>query len=156
MNLKVIIFIVIIIVIIIIGSLIAFSVLIEVEKRQSLEQLQIQLVDVTFKGISLTHVTLDIVLDMYNPNDITATLDQASYQIWFNDNELGYGIIDQQTDIPPFESRTVKSEIDLNFNELGETIISALSEKENTWRIKGMAHYDTILGTIDIPFDIVR
>jgi len=93
---------------------------------------------------------------MYNPNDVTATLDRSKYELWFNENYLGKGSIEEKTDIPPFTSRLVHSEFSLSYAEVGNTIVSALIEEENTWRIQGTAHYDSILGTIDIPFDIVR
>ena len=132
------------------------NIAVEVEQRKSLENVKIEFVDVAVKDIGLTDVGLEISLDMYNPNDVVATLDRSEYELWFNDNYLGKGIILQETDIPPFTSRQVDTEFNLSYLEAGDTVISAFTEEQHTWRIKGTAHYDSILGTIDIPFDIIR
>ena len=144
------------IIVLILASLILFNIIIGVEQRKALEHLEIELISVSLNEIGITGVKLGILLDMYNPNDVIATLDKASYEIWFNDNPLGSGVIDQQVDIPPFSSREVKTNFEMSYGEVGETIITALTEDEHIWRLKGVAHYETILGTIDIPFDIVR
>ena len=140
---------------VIIGFLL-LNIAVEVEQRKALESIQIEFVDVALKDIGLTDVGLEISLDMYNPNDVVATLDRSEYEVWFNDNYLGEGLILQETDIPPFTSRQVDTEFNLSYLEAGDTVISAFTEEEHTWRIKGTAHYDSILGTIDIPFDIIR
>ena len=132
------------------------NIVVEVEQRKALQNIQIEFVDVAVKDIGLTDVGLEISLDMYNPNDVVATLDKSTYELWFNDNYLGEGIILQETDILPFTSRQVDTEFNLSYLEAGDTVISALTEEQHTWRIKGTAHYDSILGTIDIPFDIIR
>ena len=129
---------------------------VEVEQRKALENIQIEFVDVAVKDIGFTDVGLEISLDMYNPNDVIATLDRSEYELWFNDNYLGEGAILQETNISPFTSRQVDTEFNLSYLEAGDTVISALTEEQHVWRIKGIAHYDSILGTIDIPFDIIR
>ncbi len=140
---------------VIIGILL-LNVVVEVEQRKALENIQIEFVDVAVKDIGFIDVGLEISLDMYNPNDVVATLDRSEFELWFNDNYLGEGTILQETDIPPFASRQVDTEFNLSYLEAGDTVISALTEEQHIWRIKGTAHYDSVLGTIDIPFDIIR
>ena len=137
-------------------GIVLLNIVVEVEQRKALENIQVEFADVSIQGIGLTGVNLEVALDMYNPNDVTATLDRSEYELWFNENHLGKGSIDEKTDIPPFTSRLVHSEFNMSYAEVGNTIVSALTEEEHTWRIQGTAHYDSILGTIDIPFDIVR
>ena len=140
----------------VISSLLLLNMVVEVEQRKALENIQIELVDITIRGIGLAGVNLDVSLDMYNPNDVIATLDRSEYGLWFNGNYLGDGTIQQEIDIPPFTSRQIHTEFSLNYAEVGKTVISALTEEQHTWRIKGIAHYDSVLGTLDIPFDIIR
>lgn len=137
-------------------GIILLNVVVEVEQRKALENIQVEFVDVSIRNIGLTGVNLEVSLDMYNPNDVTATLDRSQYDLWFNENYLGKGDIEQKIDILPFTSRLVSSEFNLSYAEVGKTVVSALTEEEHTWRIQGTAHYDSILGTIDIPFDIIR
>ena len=145
-----------IVVTVVIMGFLLLNMAVEVEQRKALESIQIEFVDVAVKDIGFTDVGLEISLDMYNPNDVVATLDRSEYELWFNDNYLGEGTILQETNIPPFTSRQVDTEFNLSYLEAGDTVISALTEEQHVWRIKGTAHYDSVLGTIDIPFDIIR
>ena len=75
---------------------ILLNIAVEVEQRKALKSIQIEFVDVALKDIGLTDVGLEISLDMYNPNDVVATLDRSEYEVWFNDNYLGEGLILQE------------------------------------------------------------
>ena len=134
MNFKIILIIAVIIMGIIVGSVMVFSLIIEVEQQLTLENVQIQFVEVNVQNVELTNVSLEVLLDMYNPNDVTATINKAEYKIWFNDNHLGDGKILQRTDISPYTSRSVHANFDLGYFEAGETIIFALTEDEHVWR----------------------
>ena len=128
----------------------------EIEQRKALENVQITLQEVRLQNIGFTGASVKLFLNMYNPNEITTTLDRADYDIWFNENRLGSGNINKRVDIPPLESRIVDTDFDLNFEGIGQSVISALTENEMIWRISGIAYYDTIFGPIEIPFDITQ
>lgn len=155
MNYKIILASGIIVAVSIIGILV-LNIILDIEERKALEDIQIEFAAVSIQRIGITGVELNVLLGMYNPNDVSATLDKSEYELWFNDNYLGQGTIQQETEIPPLTSKQIDTEFNLSYAEVGETVISALTEEQYTWRIKGTAYYDSILGTIDIPFDIVR
>ena len=128
----------------------------EIEQRKALEDVQISFHAATLQDIGFSGATLDLALEMYNPNDIIATLDKADYDVWFNDNFLGHGFTHERVDIPPLTSKIVHTEFDLDFSGAGQSIISALTQGEATWRLAGTAYYDTVIGTLNIPFDITQ
>ena len=128
----------------------------EIQQRKALENIQISFDGVNVKDIGFSGATLDLVFRMYNPNDITATLDRADYDLFLNDNYVGTGQIFQRVDIPAFSSRTVHSEFNLSFGGVAQSLVSALIEGKTTWRVSGTAYYDTLLGTINVPFDFTR
>lgn len=126
----------------------------EVEQRKALQNVQISFDGVDVKDIGLTRARLDLVLRMYNPNDITATLDRADYDLWGNGNYLGNGVINKRVDIPPSASRTVHTDFDLDYGGAGKLIWSTLTKGGTSWRMAGTAYYDTLFGTMNIPFDL--
>ena len=143
-------------VIAVILGIMLLNIVVEVEKRKALENIQIELVDISIQNIGFSGVDLDVSLDMYNPNDVTATLDRSEYKLWFNENYLGEGRIQQETEIPSFTSKQIHTKFNLSYSDVGKTIVSTLTEEQRVWRIMGTAYYDSILGTIDVPFDITR
>ncbi len=128
----------------------------EIEQRKALEDIQISFHDASLEDVGLNGATLNLALRMYNPNDVTATFDRADYELWFNDNYLGSGATHQRVDIPPLTSRVVTTDFDLDFVGVGLSIISAITQDQATLRISGTAYYETIFGTINIPFNITR
>ena len=140
----------------IIVIIIAFYISTEINQRKSLENVQITLQEVQIQDISFSGASLRLILNMYNPNDITTTLDRADYEFWLNQNSLGKGKIEKRVDIPPLESRTLDTDFFLSFEGVGQSVISALTKNEITWKITGIAYYETILGPIEIPFDIIK
>ena len=127
----------------------------EIEQRKALEDIQISFHDASLEDLGLSGATVNLALRMYNPN-VTATLDRADYELWFNDNYLGSGATHQRVDIPPLTSRVATTDFDLDFGGAGQSIISAITQGQATWRIAGSAYYETIFGTINIPFNITR
>ena len=81
----------------------------EIEQRKALEDIQISFHDASLEDLGLSGATLNLALRMYNPNDVTATLDRFDYELWFNDNYLGSGATHQRVDIPPLTSRVATS-----------------------------------------------
>ena len=128
----------------------------EIEQRKALEDIQISFHEASLQDIDFSGATLNLSLSMYNPNDITATLDRVDYEIWFNDNYLGNGFTHERVDIPPLTSKIATTNFDLDFGGAGMAIISAITEEEYSWHITGTAFYDTIFGTMNIPFDITQ
>jgi len=141
---------VVILLILLIGGLYVYS---QYEKRAALENCKITLYDVRVKSIGWTGATLEVVFQIYNPNDVTATLDRVDYELYGNGEYLGQGSIDRSVDIPPHSTRYVSSTFNLDYSGALKTIWSALKQGNVQWRVKGRVHIDTPIGTLNIPFE---
>ncbi len=102
--------------------------------------------------LNFTETWVDIELSMYNPNQITATLDRADYKVYGNGNYLGNGVIYQRVDIPPGNTQTVSTDFRISYGSALSTIWSAITSGNINWAVSGTAYFDTPLGTLDIPF----
>ena len=124
----------------------------EVAKREALKDCEFRLTDVGIARIGLTSADLIIVFEIYNPNDITATLDRVDFSLYGNDNYLGDGEITKKVNIPPYSKKRVSAPFTLYYSGAAGVIWSALKEGEVVWKITGIAYIDTLLGTMEIPF----
>lgn len=141
---------IIIIVVILISGLWFYQ---QVRQREALRDVIVSVDDVGVGSIGLTGATLNIRLNMYNPNSITATLDRVDYQIYGNNNFIGNGNINQRIDIPPGRTEYVTTDFHLSYGGALRVIWSAIRQGDVNWRVTGIAHFDTPLGTLNIPFD---
>ena len=126
----------------------------EVAKREALKNCEFRLADVRIKSVGLTSAELNIILEIYNPNDITVTLDRADFSVYGNDNYLGDGEITKKINIPPYNKKRVSVPFTLDYFGAARVIWSALREGKVVWKITGIAYIDTPLGTMEIPFTV--
>ena len=146
-----------VIAVVVVGILIfsGFYVFSEYQKRVALQNCEISLADVRVASIGLTSAKLEVVLRVYNPNDVTATLDRIDYELYGNGEFLGNGEFIRRVEIPPHSSKLVSSYFTLDYTGALKTVWSAIKKGDVMWRIKGVAHIDTPIGTLDIPFEKV-
>jgi len=98
----------------------------EVAKREVLKDCEFRLADVGIRSMGLTSAELNIVLEIYNPNDITATLDRADFSVYGNDNYLGDGEITKKINIPPHSKKRISVPFTLDYFGAAHVIWSAL------------------------------
>ena len=127
----------------------------EKAQRDVLKNVEVSVDGISPKSIGLTNATVEIMLRIYNPNIITATLDRVDYKLYGNGNYIGSGNIDRRIDIPSRSSRTVITDFDLSYGGTLETIWSAIQNGNVNWKINGIAYFDTPLGSLNIPFNKV-
>ncbi len=113
--------------------------------------------DIRLHDIGLKGATIDIVLDIYNPNSVSITFDRANFDIFMNDVKVGSGNIPHQLIIPPHSSKRVPSTTSISYGgTLGGTweyVKSKIEGREVVMTIKGNVYIDVpVLGDITIPF----
>ena len=147
----------IVIAVVVVGILIfgGFYVFSEYQKRVALQNCEISLANVRVVSIGLTSAKLEVVLRIYNPNDVTATLDRIDYELYGNGEFLGNGEFIRRVEIPPHSSKLVSSYFTLDYTGALKTVWSAIKRGDVMWKIKGIAYIDTPIGTLDIPFEKV-
>ena len=130
-------------------------VVIQLLQREAMQNVQFSLSDVQIRNIGFTSATLEIYLNMYNPNSgITATLDRMDYSVYANGNYLGNGQITQRVDIPPQGTKTVSSMFQVSYAGTLGAVWSALTQGgQIKWNLRGTAYFDTPLGIINIPIN---
>lgn len=127
----------------------------ELLQREAMQNVELSFSDVQIRNIGFTSATLEIYLNMYNPNSgITATLDRMDYSVSANGNFLGNGQITQRVDITPRATKTVSSTFQVSYAGTLGAVWSALKNGGNIkWNLKGTAYFDTPFGTLDIPIN---
>lgn len=139
---------IVVLVVLILGGLTCY----EFMKMEALKSCKISLANVNVRSIGLTSASLEVKLRIYNPSSIAATIDRATYSLYANDVCLGNGTI-SRTDIPPRETVIVTTPFELSYSKALSVVWSYLNTGSVTWRIKGVAYFDTPLGPLAVPFE---
>ena len=125
-----------------------------VERRKNLEHCDFDLETVEIKDVTLTDVKMIAKVKIYNPNDDKVILDRMDYKIFSDKTLLAEGNHREKVEIASGASRTVSLSINSKLKNLGTGILNAITGGgETLYTLKGTAHIDSVIGTLDFPFE---
>ena len=114
---------------------------------------------VAFRGVGLGTIgigggSLDVVLNVSNPNPYQLSARQVTYRLLAGDStEVGRGATTQPVAVAARDSALVHLPLDVTWRGLREVGREALSDGTVTYRIVGEIVADTPIGTRTFPFD---
>lgn len=122
-------------------------------------KIEIDFEGIEIKNIDLEHITLNLNLKCYNPNKIPAILDSAYYEIYLEGIYMGNGFLSEREIIHPNETKIVKSEVNINYENLAQVlkIVDEIVKNngEVNIMINGSAYID-ITERINFPFKVEK
>lgn len=142
--------------ILVIAGLLLFP---QIQEREAFKDVKIDFEGVEIKHIGAEQITLNLNLKAYNPNKIRAALDGADYEVYLNNVYMGNGSINKKITILPYETKIIKSEINIRYENLNNLLNITKEIVKNNGKvyimIKGNAYADFI-GRISFPFKVEK
>ncbi len=126
----------------------------QVQQRDALKNIQYSLNGVQVESINLSSATLNLSLLLTNPNSNPATLDRTDFTVFINNISLGSGQNLQKVTIPAGASQDVQILFTVLYKGAAITAWSYLTTRNAEWRLVGTAYFDTLLGTVSVPYNI--
>ncbi len=117
-----------------------------------LEKPTFNLKEVAVTRISLLDVRFLFGVEVQNPNTFDLKLRSLGYTVYFNDEEIGKGSIDQDVLIAQSAATLVQLPLQANFKILGNPLKEILAGKDLRYKIEGAAIVKAKWGTATIPF----
>lgn len=122
------------------------------EQIEAIQDTDISVSDIEINEISSEVIDLNITLDIFNPNDVTARLERMNYTVYANNVRLGSGSFEEPVEIPPNEGRRTSTNFVGQPTSVPAAIINALIKGEVVWTVEGTVFFDTPLGTLEQSF----
>ena len=117
------------------------------------EEPKVSFKDVKLNGIGLTGGSLDIVINVYNPNDFRLDATRLTYKLLVDTVEFGTGATDSDFAIQGNDSTTVRLPLDFNWAGVGAVGRELLGAGTVNYRVVGDVTVGSPLGTYTIPYD---
>lgn len=119
----------------------------------------------TFKRVELQHLDipgmtanpkadLKILLDVRNPNAVTARLDRLDYEVYMEGTRVGTGAMTEDFAVEPGATKELALPVAVPYDGLPGPTLQALLTRRAHFRIKGVSHVSTPLGRMDYPFEV--
>ena len=120
---------------------------------KSFAQPQVTLKDVKLTGVGLTGGSLDVVLNVYNPNNFRLDASRLTYKVMMDTVGFATGAIDQLTTVQSKDSTAVHVPVSFTYNGLGEAGRQILNTGSVNYRVLGDLVVATPLGNFTVPYD---
>jgi LEA14-like dessication related protein len=121
--------------------------------RQVFEQPVVTFKDVSVRGIGLQGGSLDVLLNVYNPNRFKLDATRLTYRVLVDSVALGTGALDQQFVVQSGDSAVVRLPVQFSFAGLGAVGRQLLRAGAVNYRVLGDVTVSTPIGSFTRPFD---
>jgi LEA14-like dessication related protein len=110
------------------------------------EEPQVALEQINITGMGLTGGTLDLVFDVYNPNEYRLRSTRLEVDLTLASTEFGQALIDKPLDLSPQNHSRVVMPVRYTWAGVGAAARSLLQSQELPYGITGAVILDTPLG----------
>jgi LEA14-like dessication related protein len=107
---------------------------------------QIQLQEINVTGLSLTGGTLDLVLDVYNPNAFRLRSTRLEVSLDLEERDFGEALIDKPLDLSPQNHSRVLVPVRFTWAGVGAGMRALLGRQSIRYTLGGAALLDTPVG----------
>lgn len=119
------------------------------------KQPEISVYDVSLEGLGLKGMSLNVVLEVYNPNAFSITFDRGEFNAYIDNDYVGSGSFPYTT-IAGKSTRYVDARTTISWGGglkgMWNVFVGKITGTGSTMRIDGTAYVDVpILGTVSIP-----
>lgn len=108
---------------------------------------------VRFAGAGITGGTMDVLLNVYNPNDYRLVSPRVAYRVLVGDTELGRGVYDSDATVLPDDSVTLRVPVTVDYASVGHGARALLGNGTVNYRVLGHIYVDTPYGRLAAPYD---
>jgi LEA14-like dessication related protein len=121
--------------------------------KSSFAQPQVTLKDVKLTGVGLTGGSLDVILNVYNPNNYRLDASRLTYRVLMDTVAFANGSVDQALTVQSKDSTAVRIPVNFSYNGLGAAGRQILNTGSVNYRVLGDLVVATPLGNFTVPYD---
>lgn len=120
--------------------------------RQAFAQPVVTLKDVHINGLGLTGGSMDVLLNVYNPNHFRLDATQLHYTVKVDTVQFATGTLDQAFTVQENDSTTVRIPIDFTYAGIGQAGRQLLNTGSVNYRVLGDVKVGSPI-SVTVPFD---
>ena len=121
--------------------------------KQMLQEPVVTLRDVKLVGVGATGGTLDILLNVYNPNDFRLDGSRITYRVFADSVAVGGGSLDQRFTVQNGDSTQMRLPLTFTYAGLGAAARQLQNQGSVNYRVTGEIEVATPIGNFTRPYD---
>ena len=120
--------------------------------RQAFTNPVVSVKDVRVKGIGLQGGSLDLILDVYNPNEYRLDASRISYQVWVDSSQIATGDIEKLVTLTDKGNSEVVVPVNFTFAAVQKALVHYAQRGSVNYRVTGVFTMKTPFGSITRPY----
>jgi len=126
--------------------------------KQAFKQPEVKLEKVVLVGVGLTGGSLNVDLNVYNPNHYRLDATHMTYEVLLNSDSLtlATGALDNKFTVESGQSSIVQIPVNFTYNGISSATRSLLNTGAVTYHVRGVVTVGSTVGTVNVPFSDVR
>ena len=121
--------------------------------KQSFLQPDVQVKDVKVTALGLTGGSVDVVLNVNNPNNFRLDASRLTYNLMIDTVRFASGSLDQRMTVESGQNLEVRVPVNFTYSGVGEAGRQLINMGSVPYRMSGDFTVATILGNFTVPYD---
>lgn len=120
--------------------------------RQAMANPVVEVKDVVVKGMGTTGGSLDVILDVYNPNEFRMDATKITYELWVDSSRVADGAIDKVVTLGEKSRSDIIVPVNFTYNEMRAVLNKFMLRGVVDYQVKGQFTVVTPFGNITRPY----
>lgn len=120
--------------------------------RQAFANPVVTVKDVRVKGVGMQGGSLDLILDVYNPNEYRLDASRISYQVWVDSSQIATGEIEKLVTLTDKGNSEVVVPVNFTFASVQKALVHYAQRGSVDYRVTGDFTMKTPFGSITRPY----
>lgn len=120
--------------------------------RQALANPVVEVKDVQVKGIGTQGGSLDVILDVYNPNEFRMDATRITYQVWVDSSRVADGAIDRLVTLAEKGRSDITVPVNFTYEAVRAAMTQFMLRGSVDYRVTGQFTVVTPFGNITRPY----
>lgn len=121
--------------------------------RAAFKEPVVALKDVRVNGLGLNGGSLDILLNVYNPNHFNLDATRITYKLFVDTIPLGTGAADSEFTVSQGDTTQVRLPLSFTWSGVGQAASALMRTGTVDYRVVGDLTVGSSLGTFTLPYD---
>ncbi len=109
--------------------------------------------DLRVAGLGLNGGSLDVFLNVYNPNGFKLDATRLTYKLLVGEEQLALGALDSRFTVQNGDSTTVRIPVDFTFRGISAVAKQLINNGTTAYRVTGDVNVGTPIGNFTVPYD---
>lgn len=120
--------------------------------RQAMANPVVEVKDVVLKGMGSQGGSLDLILDVYNPNEFRMDATRITYELWVDSSRVADGAIDKLVTLGNKDHSEIVVPVNFTYNEVRAVLDQFMLRGVVDYTVKGQFSVVTPFGNITRPY----